>query len=413
MGKLNKRNAGLTLVLLVVIVAGYRFFSSDGDEVKLTATVQKGEFSIRVMATGELLAENSIEILGPNGMRRAGIWNTNITDLVPEGTYVDSGDYVATLDRTELANKLKEVSNELDKISSEFRAEKLDTALTLRQSRDDLINLKYSMEEKDLILKQSVYESPAVIRQAEIEKEKAKRAYNQALENYRIKQSQAEAKVGQVAASLRSQEMRHEVIQEVIDEFTIKAPQSGMIIYKRDWDGQKVEVGSQISSWSPVVATLPDLSSMISKTYINEIDVSKVSEDLRVNIQVDAFADKAYVGEIVSVANVGEQLPNSEAKVFEVNVLLDKVDTTLRPGMTTGNNILVNTFEDVVYVPIEAIFSDDSTKYAFVVEGFGHKKVEVETGEANENFIIITAGLNEGQEVLLNNPEPKSGKTEE
>jgi hypothetical protein len=269
------------------------------------------------------------------------------------------------------------------------------------------------MEEKDLILKQSVYESPAVIRQAEIEKEKAKRAYNQALENYRIKQSQAEAKVGQVAASLRSQEMRHEVIQEVIDEFTIKAPQSGMIIYKRDWDGQKVEVGSQISSWSPVVATLPDLSSMISKTYINEIDVSKVSEDLRVNIQVDAFADKAYVGEIVSVANVGEQLPNSEAKVFEVNVLLDKVDTTLRPGMTTGNNILVNTFEDVVYVPIEAIFSDDSTKYAFVVEGFGHKKVEVETGEANENFIIITAGLNEGQEVLLNNPEPKSGKTEE
>lgn len=410
---MNKQRTASVVAVLILLVVGYTFFFSGDEQKGLTGTVEQGEFSIEVVATGELLAENSIEITGPAGMRRAGVWNANITDLVPEGTYVDSGDYVATLDRTELANKLKEASNQLDKISSEFRAEKLDTALTLRESRDNLINLKYAMEEKDLLLKQSVYESPAVIRQAEIDKEKAERAYNQALENYQIKKNQAEAKVSQVAATLRQEQMRLDLIQEVIESFTITAPQSGMIIYKRDWDGKKVEVGSQISSWNPVVATLPDLSSMISKTYINEIDVSKVAKDQRVDILIDAFADKAYEGSIVSVANVGEQLPNSEAKVFEVNILLDRVDTILRPGMTTGNTIKVKTFEEVIYAPIEGIFSDDSLKYAFVAEGFGQRKVQVETGEANVNYIIITSGLSRGDEILLNNPETGTAKEEE
>lgn len=410
---MNKQRTASVVAVLILLVVGYTFFFSGDEQKGLTGTVEQGEFSIEVVATGELLAENSIEITGPAGMRRAGVWNANITDLVPEGTYVDSGDYVATLDRTELANKLKEASNQLDKISSEFRAEKLDTALTLRESRDNLINLKYAMEEKDLLLKQSVYESPAVIRQAEIDKEKAERAYNQALENYQIKKNQAEAKVSQVAATLRQEQMRLDLIQEVIESFTITAPQSGMIIYKRDWDGKKVEVGSQISSWNPVVATLPDLSSMISKTYINEIDVSKVAKDQRVDILIDAFADKAYEGSIVSVANVGEQLPNSEAKVFEVNILLDRVDTIFRPGMTTGNTIKVKTFEEVIYAPIEGIFSDDSLKYAFVAEGFGQRKVQVETREANVNYIIITSGLSRGDEILLNNPETGTAKEEE
>ncbi len=409
---MNKQRAAGIAAVIIPLVAYFAFFKDD-EQKSLTGTVEQGEFTIEVIATGELLAENSIEITGPAGMRRAGVWNANITDLVPEGTYVDSGDYVATLDRTELANKLKEASNQLDKISSEFRAEKLDTALTLRESRDNLINLKYAMEEKDLLLKQSVYESPAVIRQAEIDKEKAERAYNQALENYQIKQNQAEAKVSQVAATLRQEQMRLDLIQEVIESFTITAPQSGMIIYKRDWDGKKVEVGSQISSWNPVVATLPDLSSMISKTYINEIDVSKVAKDQRVDIQIDAFADKEYEGTIVSVANVGEQLPNSEAKVFEVSILLDRVDTILRPGMTTGNTIKVKSFEDVIYAPIEGIFSDDSLKYAFVAEGFGNRKVPVETGEANVNFIIVSSGLSAGDELLLNNPEKGTAKSEE
>ena len=347
------RQQQVILVFSTILLGGlFWFFLSTEETEQLTAKVTLGSFDITVKSTGELKAERSEKILGPRGMRRAGIWNTKITDLVAEGSYVEKGDYIATLDRTELANKLKEIAAELDKISSEYRAERLDTALTLREARDNLINLKYALEEKELILSQSKYEPPATIRQAEIDLEKAKRAYVQALENYSIKQDQAEAKVSQVGATLRQTQLRYDQAVKTIEEFTIKAPKSGMLVYNRDWEGRKVQVGSQVSAWDPVVATLPDLSSMISKTYINEIDISKVAKGQEVLIEVDAFPEKQYHGTITSVANVGEQLPNSDAKVFEVEILLTDSDTTLRPAMTTANEIAIQSIDDQIYPEI-------------------------------------------------------------
>ncbi len=400
------RKQQVILVISIVLFGGlFWFFSSTEETEQLTAKVTSGSFNITVKSTGELKAERSEKILGPRGMRRAGIWNTKITDLVAEGSYVEKGDYIATLDRTELANKLKEIAAELDKISSEYRAERLDTALTLREARDNLINLKYALEEKELILSQSKYEPPATIRQAEIDLEKAKRAYVQALENYSIKQDQAEAKVSQVGATLRQTQLRYDQAVTTIEEFTIKAPKSGMLVYNRDWEGRKVQVGSQVSAWDPVVATLPDLSSMISKTYINEIDISKVAKGQQVLIEVDAFPEKQYHGSITSVANVGEQLPNSDAKVFEVEILLADSDTTLRPAMTTANEIAIQSIEDQVYVPIECILKSDSITYVYKKSGLSFSPVEVATGAANDNSIIVKAGLEEGDELKISGLE--------
>lgn len=405
MKNLSRLQKNLALVSMLALVVLVIWWSSGDEQEHLLTTAQRGDLVITVQATGELNAENSEKILGPRGMRRAGVWNVKITDLVPEGTYVKEGDFIATLDRTELANKLKETAAELDKTQSEFKASRLDTALTMREARDNLINLKYALEEKQLILSQSKYEPPATIRQAEIDLEKAKRAYEQAVENYNIKQDQAEAKVSQVAATLRQTQMKYDQSIATIEEFTIKAPKSGMLVYHRDWDGRKIQIGSQVSAWNPIVATLPDLSSMVSQTYINEIDISKIKVGQRVDIAVDAFPDRSYGGQITTVANVGEQLPNSDAKVFEVNILLDQTDTILRPSMTTANEILIEQFEDVVYVPIESVLKHDSVPYVNVDAGLGWVPTEVKTGPANENYIIIEAGLKEGDKVLLSRPE--------
>jgi hypothetical protein len=60
------------------------------------------------------------------------------------------------------------------------------------------------------------------------------------------------------------------------------------------------------------------------------------------------FPDKSFTGQVISVANIGEQLPNTDAKVFEVVVKLDNTDPILRPSMTTGNQIITKAFTDVV-----------------------------------------------------------------
>ena len=143
-----------------------------------------------------------------------------------------------------------------------------------------------------------------------------------------------------------------------------------MVIYKRDRMGNKRKIGSTINPWDNVVATLPDMSSMISKTYVNEIDVSKVKSGQKVEIMVDAFPEKSYTGVVSSVANIGEQLPNADAKVFEVLIKVDGSDPILRPSMTTGNKIITKTISDVIYIPLESVQAGtDSIPFVYLKNG--------------------------------------------
>lgn len=152
-----------------------------------------------------------------------------------------------------------------------------------------------------------------------------------------------------------------------------------------------------------MVATLPDMSTMISKTYVNEIDVSKVKINQEVEILVDAFPEKKYSGIVLSVANIGEQLPNADAKVFEVIVKINESDPILRPSMTTGNKIVTKTIEDVTYIPLESVQTGaDSIPFVYLKNG---SKQIVVLGESNENNVVVEQGIEPGVQLYLNTPK--------
>ena len=380
-------------------------FWPENEESSLKGTVEKGEFRIEVNTSGELKAKKSEDIKGPTSLRAHGIWQIKITDLVTEGTYVKAGDYVAQLDKSEVGTKIITASTEVEKITTEYEQARLDTVIEMMKLKDELLNLSYTIEEKQLIYDQSTYEAPAVRRQAEIDLEKTKRSYNQKKNNIVLKREQNTAKLRQIELSLQQEQSKLTRLETLLNELRIIAPKDGMVVYKRTWNGSKITSGSQISVWDPTVATLPDLSKMVTKTYVNEIDISNLKKGLKVNLSVDAFPDKSYTGEVVDVANVGEQLPNSDSKVFEVTIEINEQDTLLRPAMTTNNSILIEELQDVLYIPQESVFVNDSISYAIVKTGLGLKKQEISLGKTNSNHVVVEAGLAEGEEFLLVKPE--------
>lgn len=389
-------------VIVVVIIALWYFLGGDTQSTEtIEVEVKKGEFKIAVTTSGELEAKSSEKIYGPSNLRNVRIWQVKIEDIVPDGTVVDSGDFVATLDRTELANKLKDQELELEQLETQYTKTKLDTSLELRSLRDELINLDYALEEKKIELEQSKYEPPATIRQVEIELERAQRNYDQSVKNYQLKYEKALANMQDVAAQLTKAQRKYDEMAGVLSEFTIFAPKGGMVIYKRGWDGTKQGVGSQVSTWDNVVATLPDLTEMISKTYVNEIDISKVKVGQQVEIGIDAFPEKNFTGEVTEVANIGEQMKNTNAKVFEVLIEVNEFDSVMRPAMTTKNIIITDIVDEVLYVPIECIHTDDSVTYVIS----GGRRQQVIIGKSNENEIIIHAGVVEGDEIYILPPE--------
>ncbi len=387
---------------ILALILYYSFSASSAETEGILVPVKSGEFVVDITTTGELEAKNSVEILGPQGIRKYRIWNVTIQEIIDEGTLVSKGDYVASLDPSELTNKLKDSQLEMEKIESQFVQTRLDTTLEMRKSRDELINLAYAVDERELILDQSIYEPPATIRQAEIDLDKAKRALDQATENYKIKKEQNIAKMQEVALN-RQKEMREmEGMQELMESFRIMAPEDGMLIYKKDYNGRAVKEGSQINAWDPVVATLPDLSVMVSTTFVNEVDIRRIKKGQRVEIGLDAFPEKKFSGKVTKVANVGEQRPNSDAKVFKVTIEINEKDDLLRPSMTTSNRIITQKIDSALYIPLEGLFNqDDSITYVYKKSGMNVSKQEVILGASNRNEVAINAGLAMGDKVYI------------
>jgi len=376
----------------------------EGVSKSMITKVVKGNLPIEVIATGELKARNSQNIYAPSLLRSLGVSQIKISNMANEGTILKEGDFVASLDPSEIGSKLSQLEIDKEQKLSDLKSARLDTSLSMRAERESILNLKYAMEENELEVKQSKFEPPAVQRKAEINLEKAKRNYSQAIDNLKLKKQQAVSKVFTVQTELRQLEVKIQKMLTGLQSLQVTAPQNGMLVYYSNWNG-KVKPGSTINTWNPIIASIPDLSEMISKTYVNEIDISKVKKGQEVLVAVDAFAEKEIMGEIISVANIGQQQSNSDAKVFEVEIKVIGKDTMLRPAMTTSNKIKIKELEDVLYIPLEAVFTEDNVQYVFLKEGSSITKQEIETGEASEEFIVVNKGINENNEISMIAPE--------
>ena len=402
-----KKKLFIGVGIVVILVAGYFFLNgktTDGS-VEVIVPVKNGRFAVEIETSGELEAKNSVPIKGPGSLRNFRIYNLTIQSIIDEGTVVQKGQWIATLDKSEFQGRLQDKQIELDQDNSQYVQTQLDTTLQMRQARDELINLQYAVEEQEIILEQSKFEPPATIKQAEINLDKARRALDQAKQNYKIKKRQAIERMREVASELRKTQIEYNEMLAVEEEFTIIAPEPGMVIYQKGHDGKQIKAGSQISMWDPTVATLPDLSVMLSKTYVNEVDIRKVKVGQPVEIGLDAFPDKALFGKIVRVANVGEQRANSDAKVFQVNIEIDGTDSDLRPAMTTSNKIIAETIDSALFVPLESLHSkDDSITFVYKKEGINVVKQEVEIGAQNADDVVILQGLSAYDNIYLSVP---------
>lgn len=399
------------IAVVAIIIVAVRFLNPSEEEAgaELFTKAERGEFLVEVTSTGELSAQRSLKIMGPSSARDYNIRNITIQRLVEEGTQVKEGEFVAQLDPSELYEKIQAEKEQLDGEIAEFDNARIDTALTLRSERDKLTNLDYQIEEKKLQVEQSIYEPPATVTKYKNELRKLYVDKERALENYQLQIRKAEAKMIEQTADLNRRKGRYESMQKLLGEFTIYAPQSGMVIYtKSGMGGNRIEEGSQISPWSPEVAELPDLSRMISTTYINEVDIRKISVGQSVDIGLDAFPDKKLSGNVNRVARVGQQNPNSDAKVFEVVIAVNERDDELRPAMTTSNVIQTKKLEDVVHVPLECLHVyNDSINYVIKKNG---TLQEVKLGINNSEAVVIEMGVEEGDELYLSVPESIDGK---
>jgi multidrug efflux pump subunit AcrA (membrane-fusion protein) len=402
----NKKILLFVIPAFLLIILFFFFRKGEVDYNQVTVSVKRGAFNTLIFSSGQLESEKSETINIPEKLndRNLRIWELAITHMVDEGTVVDSGDYVATLDHKAVEEQIKLAQDDMDRMLSEYEDAKIDSNLNLSNQRDVIVNARLDLVEKKLVMDESAYESPSIQKKAGMDYDKANRKLEQELKAYGLKKQQEANKVERRYINYRQVSERAAELQKLFNTLEIKAPKAGIITYyKYPW-GEIVKTGFKVGPYNTIVATIPEMSNLISRTYINEIDISKVKTGQSVKIGIDAFPEKQLSGEVISVANIGQAMPNSDAKVFEVKIKIFGNDKDLKPAMTTSNSIEAGIYKDTVMVASDAVFENDSLKFVYLGKDHPVKQI-VWLGEENENYVLIKKGLKENDVVWLSEPE--------
>ncbi|HOU02406.1 MAG: HlyD family efflux transporter periplasmic adaptor subunit [Bacteroidales bacterium] len=426
-----KRTLIITAIVFAVITIAMIIFNkvaSKSNKDNTFTEAKRGLFEITVSNAGKLLAENAIDVMGPEinqneqqgggpgggglrggggggrgggGMMRA--MNMKIQDIVAEGTIVKEGDYIAQLDRSDYTNTLTEATQSLENLQNKLEMTILDTAVTLSSLRDEITNQRYIVQEAKITLDESKFEPPATRRKAEINLNKQQRALDQLIKNYSLRRAQALTDISTARKKLQDAQEYVASLQDFLNKFTVRAPKAGIVMYKEEFNGSKRKAGSTLNPFDMVVATMPDLTSMLSKVYVSEIEVNKVKVGQKAVMTIDALPGKTITGTVNTVANVGEVLPNSDAKMFEVLIKVDGTDSELRPEMTTWNKIIIKSINDAIYIPLECVHAG-SDSIPYVIKKNKTKQIVV-LGEENDKNVIVRQGLEEGTPIYVVPPD--------
>ena len=403
---MNLKKILYVVIPVALLLVLYLFLApEDTDLTNITVEVKRGTFNSIVFSSGQLESEKSVSVEIPEKLkdRNLRIYELAITDMVEEGTWVDSGDYVATLDHKAVEEQMKLAQDEMEKTLSEYEDSKIDSNLSLSNQRDVIVNAKLDMVEKKIIMEESVYESPSIQKKASMDNDKAARKLEQEQKAYVLKRQQEENKVQRRYINYRQIMERYEELKKLFGDLVVKAPKTGILTYMKFPWGEIIKTGSKVGLYNSTVAIIPEMTNLVSRTYINEIDISKIKTGQKVKLGIDAFPEKQLNGEVLTVANIGQAMPNSDAKVFEVKIKIFEVDKDLKPAMTTSNAIEANTFNDTLMVAADAIFENDSLHYVYVGKDHPVKQI-VWLGDQNENHVLIRKGLKEGDVVWLTEP---------
>ena len=213
------------IVVLVAIPGAWLLDRETEAPGQAVATrVKRGDFKVVVTTAGELRAVKFVQVQGPPNAQQAESYQMKIASIVPEGTVVKEGEVVAELDRSGIAAKRAEVSLALQKAEAQLEQAQLDSTLNLSKAREEMKTMELQLEEKKIAKEQSIYEAPSIRRQAEIDYEKAERALAQAKVDYKTKTEQAQAKMREVGADVQRSRNKLEVVDQVMQGFSIRAP---------------------------------------------------------------------------------------------------------------------------------------------------------------------------------------------
>ena len=384
--RINMKKLIFGLVFAVVLFGGYygvnAIFTRSSDIPIFD--VRKGEFLIAQKVSGEIDAARAFVISSPR------IRNLQITWLAKEGSRVKKGEPVVKFDATQQEAELADNLSDLKIKEQNLERAKQEYTIQDKQLKLDLQKAERNYDEKK-------HEAPKLAEEAKLELELAQL-------NFQAKLDQLKSDVTKAELEVQRSTDKAEQSQRELDQMTVMAPIPGMVVYLEIWKGSsmsKVQEGD--APWSGQgLVNLPDLSEMIVKATVSEVDASKVDSGQAVLITVDAVPGETFQGVVTKKSTLARRKdPSSKINVFDVEIAIQNETEQLKPGMSASARIVIDRVPNTISIPLEAVFEKEGQTVVYL-ENKKQKKVEV--GRRNDMSIEILSGLEGSETICLVDP---------
>ena len=396
------------------VFAGYRYTNTTTIEIPV-ARVRRGDFVINVRTRGELASSKSVVLAAPQ------VPNLRLVKLVPSGKVVHKGDIIAAFDAAQVENAIIQRTTNVSSADSQI------VQLKATQKMDDEADSMNRMA--------STYD----VERAKLDASKAEVLSKIDGEKNRITVTVTEGQLSRLDAIINAHQAGHKAdltrlgqnkdkairdltqVQDYLTKMEIRAPSDGMVNILPNFrvNGQfgqtppPFKEGDDVWTGAPI-AEMPDLTQMYVDLKMDEVDRGKLRLGQAVHVRIDAIPDKEFTAELNWISPIaalvfkgaaGNGRPGIAAeKTFPARAQLKNLDARLRPGMSSTAEVTIERQPGALMIPARASFTQDGKPAVYLQIGEHFSIRFIQIGKRNDEDLVVTSGLKEGDMIALEDP---------
>jgi HlyD family secretion protein len=406
--KKPKRLAAVAGGILLLVAAGRAFRRTTLPDIP-TAEVRRGDFVDEISIRGKLEAARSIQLAAPSIAS-----DLQIVKLAAMGSTVKKGDVVVQFDGTTLQATLDQKQSDLRSAEASIGHSKAEARLTREQQATDLLQGRYDVERARLdSSKQEIL--------SEIDGAETKLKLADAEQKYKELQQKEISTKDSTEADIDAGKYKREkalfdvrLTRKQLASLTLRAPSEGTVVIMpnqraRNWTqgGDAPDFKEGDRAWSgAVIAQLPDLTTVRVSARVDENDRGRIKLSQTATVRIDAIADREFPARVVEISPLAKQDFSSwpVTKNFDIALEITENDARIRPGMSAGARIALETLPNGILVPVGSVFEKDGSSVVYIVRGSRFEERRVEVLRRGKTQLLIAAGLRPGEKVAMKDP---------
>jgi HlyD family secretion protein len=430
----------IVTAIAVALIGVAALWSRADNSAALTAEATRGPLTVVLTTSGTLKPTDSLTYRSPVIGREL-----EIAALAPEGSRVKAGDLLIRLNANELQRDADRARQELRQFKLDLQlahgerqdaealvqsvtegegalaVEEARTRLQLAQLKAERLRSEFDelkpLMQKGFITREELARTESEATQATEELTLARRradiaerlAHPRERQRAALQLAQKTSQLEHVVGRVQEAEIRLNELTSMIELSTIYARGPGLVVYEELLNSsprRKIRVGDRVTPTQGLI-TIPDVARMIVESSVSEAELHRVKPGQSAVVRLEAYPDLRLDGTVARVGTLATSSTNHglDDKRFDLVIELSSSSADLRPEMTARADIVVGAKENVLRVPVAAVFQRQGAFVVHMADGANGAARTVDIGEANDQFVEILSGITEGERVLLTDAE--------